>query len=193
MAQQRATAASGTTPDGDRGPAGYAERLAAPVWLWLAALGLAAALCAEVFGGADGYLAWLPYLVLLPATALALVWLGRLRVAVAAGKDADGELRVDDARLPVRYVAEVGVLDADGKRAALGPQAHPYAFVVHRPWIRGTVLVVLDDPADPTPYWLVSARHPDRLAAALRRAAGASRADRYPPPDQTPPEPPANG
>jgi hypothetical protein len=28
-------------------------------------------------------------------------------------------------------------------------------------------LVVLDDPDDPTPYWLVSARHPDRLLAAL--------------------------
>jgi hypothetical protein len=30
------------------------------------------------------------------------------------------------------------------------------------------VLVVLDDPDDPTPYWLVSTRHPDRVLAALR-------------------------
>jgi hypothetical protein len=29
-------------------------------------------------------------------------------------------------------------------------------------------LVVLEDPDDPTPYWLVSCRHPDRLLAALR-------------------------
>jgi hypothetical protein len=27
---------------------------------------------------------------------------------------------------------------------------------------------VLDDPDDPTPYWLISSRHPDRLLAALR-------------------------
>jgi hypothetical protein len=30
------------------------------------------------------------------------------------------------------------------------------------------VLVVLDDPDDPTPYWLVSSRHPERVLSALR-------------------------
>jgi len=64
------------------------------------------------------------------------------------------------------------VLDPAQKRAALGAQADPLAFVVLRPWIRGAVLVVLDDPADPTPYWVVSTRHPERLVRALR-AAGA--------------------
>jgi hypothetical protein len=28
-------------------------------------------------------------------------------------------------------------------------------------------LVVLDDPDDPTPYWMVSSRHPERVLAAL--------------------------
>ena len=32
------------------------------------------------------------------------------------------------------------------------------------------VLLVLDDPDDPTPYWLVSSRHPDRVLDALREA-----------------------
>jgi hypothetical protein len=27
---------------------------------------------------------------------------------------------------------------------------------------------VLDDPDDPTPYWMVSSRHPDRVLAALQ-------------------------
>jgi hypothetical protein len=31
------------------------------------------------------------------------------------------------------------------------------------------VLLVLDDPEDPTPYWLVSTRHPDRVLSALGR------------------------
>ena len=30
------------------------------------------------------------------------------------------------------------------------------------------VLVVLDDPEDPTPYWLVSSRRPEKVLAALR-------------------------
>ena len=78
---------------------------------------------------------------------------------------------MDDARLPVRFVAGEVALDAAGRSALLGPEADPLAFVVQRPWIPGAVQVVLDDPADPTPYWLVSTRHPDRLAAALRSAS----------------------
>lgn len=143
----------------------YAERLVLPWWLWAPALGLAALLAAEVHLGAGGVRAWLPYAVLLPLAAGGLWWAGRLPVAVR-----DGELRVDDARLPVGVIDRVVPLDAAGKREILGPAAHPLAFVVQRPWIAGAVQVVLDDPADPTPYWVVSTRHAQRLAAALRAA-----------------------
>ncbi len=136
-----------------------------PWWLWLVALALAALASAEIYLGAPGAPVALPYLVLLPLTALGLALLSRIRVAVRGG-----ELLVDDARLPVRYVARAGVLSAAEKREALGPQSDPYAFVVQRPWIRRAVLVMLDDPADPTPYWVVSARRPERLVAALRAA-----------------------
>ncbi|OLB81618.1 MAG: hypothetical protein AUI14_02645 [Actinobacteria bacterium 13_2_20CM_2_71_6] len=152
------------------GPAGYAERLVVPWWLWLLGLALAALAAAEVYLGAPGLATWVPYAILLPLTALGLWRAGRIRVAVR-----EGELWVDDAHLPVRYVAEVGVLDAAGKRAALGPQADPLAFVVQRPWVKGAVLVVLDDPADPTPYWVVSARRPERVARAVLAARAAAR------------------
>lgn len=146
------------------------ERLAVPWWVWPAALGFGAMLSAEVFLGAGGALTWVPYAIVLPAVAAGLWWLGRLRVAVGGG-----ELRVDDARLPVRHIAGVTVLGPAEKRLLLGPAAQPYAFVVQRPWVPGAVQVHLDDPADPTPYWVVSSRRPDRLAAALldeRAAAG---------------------
>jgi hypothetical protein len=142
-----------------------------PWWLWLPALAFAALLAAEVYLGAPGLKTWIPYAVLLPAMAGALWRLGRLRVAVE-----DGELRVDDARLPVRFVGGVTVLGAPEKRILLGTAAHPYAFVVQRPWIKGAVQVHLNDPADPTPYWVVSSRRPAALAATLlaARAAGES-------------------
>lgn len=148
-------------------PEGYRERLVAPWWLWLLGLVIAVVLAAEVYLGAPGRPLWLPYVVLIPLTLGALAWLSRIRVRVAGG-----ELRVDDAHLPVGYIARVGVLDAAAKRDALGPRADPLAFVVQRPWVREAVLVVLDDPDDPTPYWIVSSRRPRRLAAALV-AAGA--------------------
>jgi hypothetical protein len=148
----------------------HSEHLFAPWWLWLAGLIVAAVIAAEVGLGAPGLRTWVPYAMLLPLAALGLWWMGRIRVAV----DAE-ELRVDDARLPVRFVADAIPLDPAGKRELLGVHADPLAFVVQRPWVRGTVQVVLNDPADPTPYWVISSRHPDRLAAALVAARDATR------------------
>jgi Protein of unknown function (DUF3093) len=158
-------------------PAGYAERLYVPWWLWLPALALAALLAAEVYLGAPGIWTWVPYAILMPATAAGLWTLSRLRVAVE-----DGELRVDDARLPVRFVGGVTVLGPAERRVLLSTAAHPYAFVVQRPWVKGAVQVHLDDADDPTPYWVVSSRRPAALAAALL-AARASAMETEPAPE----------
>jgi hypothetical protein len=147
-------------------PARYAERLVVPWWSWLPALIGAAVLAMEVSISAAGLPLWVPFAVLLPLAAVVMLRIGRIRVAVTAG-----EFQVDDARLPVSVIGEVVALDAAGKREALGVGAHPLAFVVQRPWIGGAVQVLLDDPADPTPFWVVSTRHPVQLATALQAAA----------------------
>jgi hypothetical protein len=167
----RTVAQQAATETGNETSTRHTERLRVPWWLWLPALAFAALLAAEVYLGAPGPWTWVPYLILLPAMAGALWALGRLRVAVE-----DDELRVDDARLPARFVAGVTVLGTAEKRLLLGPATHPYAFVVQRPWIKGAVQVHLDDPSDPTPYWVVSSRRPATLASALlaARAAGES-------------------
>jgi Protein of unknown function (DUF3093) len=143
----------------------WTERLTISWWLWPVALATAALLATEVYLGAPGRPLWLPYAVLLPLTAVGLWALGRIRVVVR-----DGELYVDDAHLPVGCISEVTPLDAAAKRLVLGPHAEPYAFVVHRPWVRGAVQVHLDDPADPTPYWVISSRRPEALATAILAA-----------------------
>ncbi|MEU9823593.1 DUF3093 domain-containing protein [Micromonospora chersina] len=148
--------------------AGYAERLGLPWWAWPAGLAAAGLLAAELWMGASGVRAWLPFVLLLPAAAAMLWWLGRIRVTVRAG-----ELRVDDARLPVRFVADAVPLDAAGRREVLGVGSDPLAFVVQRPWVGGAVQVVLNDPDDPTPFWVVSTRHPVELATALLAARDA--------------------
>jgi len=163
-----ASPSDSTTPAASR-RTGYGERLTLPWWLWLAATGLAALLAAEIWMGAPGLRAWLPFAVLIPVTLGVLGWLGRIRVTVR-----DDELLVDDARLPVRFVADAVALDASGRREVLGVGADPLAFVVQRPWIAGAVQVVLDDPDDPTPYWVVSSRDPVRLATAILSARDAS-------------------
>jgi hypothetical protein len=144
------------------GPPVYTERLTVPWWAWPLALAGAGLLATEIWLGGSGLRAWVPFAVMLPLTVVALSWLGRIRIAVTAD-----EFRVDDARLPLSVISDVVALDAEGKREVLGVAAHPLAFVVQRPWVRGAVQVVLDDPADPTPFWVVSTRDPVRLATVL--------------------------
>lgn len=143
----------------------YVERLRLTWWLWPVALIVVAILAVEALLGFPTVPTWVPFAVLVPLTAAWMVYLGRIRVAVA-----DGEFQVDDARLPVRFVKDVVALDAEGKREALGVGAHPLAFVVQRPWVGPAVQVLLDDPDDPTPYWIVSTRRPVELATALLEA-----------------------
>ena len=145
----------------------YAERLGVPWWAWPLVLLAGLLLAAEIWMGAGGLRAWVPFAIVLPLTVAVTAWLGRIRVAVT-----ETEFQVDDARLPLAVIADVVALDADGKREALGVGAHPLAFVVQRPWIKGAVQVVLDDPADPTPFWVVSTRRPVELATVLLVRAG---------------------
>jgi len=164
--------AAGSRPDGvdartDGAPhTVYCERLWVPVWWWPIAFALTALLAAEIHMGAPGIRAWLPYVVLLPIPIWVLLWLSRHRVTVVERNDGT-ELLVDRAHLPADVVARAAAVPASAKSAALGRQLDPAAFVQHRAWVRPMVLLVLDDPDDPTPYWLVSSRRPDRVLAAL--------------------------
>jgi hypothetical protein len=136
-----------------------------PPWYWWPVAAVLAAGAGLQLGAATtsrGVPLWVPVAVLVAATLAVLGWFGRVRVAVT-----DTDLLVGRARLPGEVIADVVPLDADGRRELLGPAADPLAFVMQRPWLRGAVQVVLDDPTDPTPYWLVSTRSPDRLADAL--------------------------
>jgi len=86
-----------------------------------------------------------------------------------------GEFLIDDARLPLAVISDVVALDAAGKREALGVGAHPLSFVIQRPWIGPAVQILLDDPDDPTPFWVISTRHPVELATALLDAVKQTR------------------
>ncbi|SFT78462.1 Protein of unknown function [Actinopolyspora lacussalsi subsp. righensis] len=142
----------------------YRERLHVSWWSWPLPLVAAALLAAEVHMGYPGIRAWLPYAVLLPLSIALPVWLSRTRLVVT-----ERELRAGNARLPLRFVSDVEVIPRERKRRALGPELDPAAFMMHSPWAPTAARIWLDDPDDPTPYWVISTRHPERLAEVLRR------------------------
>ncbi len=142
----------------------YRERLSVAWWLWPAALAGSAFLATELAIGAFALRNPLTYVV----AAL-------LAVAGSAGAEPDPRSRSRPTSCgsttppaAVRDRRRSRVIDAGARRELLGQDADPLAFVIQRPWIPGGVRIDLDDPADPTPYWFVSSRHPADLAAALR-------------------------
>jgi hypothetical protein len=130
----------------------------------------------EVNQGVPATPTWVPFAVLLPVATVVLLWFGKteVRVVTAHARSEEGggsgetELWVGAAHLPVSVIERSAEVPKSAKSAALGRQLDPAAYVVHRAWVGPMVLLILHDPDDPTPYWLVSCRHPDRVLAALR-------------------------
>ncbi|TPG37054.1 DUF3093 domain-containing protein [Mycolicibacterium hodleri] len=154
----------------------YHERLRVPWWWLLPAYVVATVIALEVNQAVQSLPNWVSFAVLLPVATAVWAWLGRVDVRVVSTSSSDAskaggdhtELWVGAAHLPVELISRSAEVPRSAKSAALGRQLDPAAYVVHRAWIASMVLVVLDDPEDPTPYWLFSCRRPDRLLAAVR-------------------------
>ena len=154
----------GATGDATGGGA-YRETLRTPWWWYVIALAVAAVLAAEFHISGLRLTDWIPWCTLLPVAVLSVWWLGRSRLEVSGG-----ELRVRGAHLQLDYVTGMIALDEQTLRRVVGREGDPAAFVSVRPWIGPGVQLWIDDEDDPTPYWLVSSRHPDQLVQALRSA-----------------------
>jgi hypothetical protein len=84
------------------------------------------------------------------------------------------EIHVGRARIEHAYVAACRALSAEETSGRAGVEADARAHLVLRPYVKTAVEITLDDPDDPVPYWLVSTRHPHRLAAAMQDAASST-------------------
>ena len=154
------------------------ERLVAPVSWWVGVLAFALAwawLLLVVAGTGAAVVTFVGVAVLTGA----VVW-AYGRTVVDAGPDG---LRVGRAFLTAEHVGAVTPLDRVATREAPGPRADARAWLHGRPYVDTAVRVDVDDPADPAPYWLVSTRHPEAVAAALGARPAPSDAPDQPTPD----------
>lgn len=146
----------------------YTETLHVPLRWWaLLTMFLASVLLAFLVATPT----WVAFAVTGALTLLAVVFLlsyGAVRVVVEGDT-----FRAGRARVPVHLLGAPVALDAQASRLLAGMDADARAYLLLRPYVKRSVQVPVTDPADPTPYWLISTRHPDRLAAALVRAGAA--------------------
>ncbi|MCY4726133.1 DUF3093 domain-containing protein [Nocardioides sp. STR2] len=147
----------------------YAERLTVPLRWWVQGTMFVASLWLAVLAATPEAVAWSLTALAMAVMVALFVGYGRPRVSV------DGTtFRAGRAHIPLDLVGAVTVLDADAVRRQAGVDADARAYLLLRPYLKRGVRVDIADPADPTPYWLVSSRRPDALVSALE-AGRASR------------------
>ncbi|MET0468050.1 MAG: DUF3093 domain-containing protein [Aeromicrobium sp.] len=140
----------------------YRERLTAPVSWWMAAVGFAV-VWGWIFRVATTWPIAITVTALLTVAGFAAVWrYGSLLITVGP----EG-LHVGRAFVAAAHIGAATALDRAAYRTQLGTGANARAFLATRPYLDHGVVVTIDDPSDPTPYWLVSSRRPDALAASL--------------------------
>lgn len=157
--------------------ASYVERLYPPIAVLVLVLGLAA-IVGVAYGAAYGA-AW-GWVV---AAALGTGGASALLATSTVVRVDDRVVRAGRARLPHAAIASVVVLDGDGMRQSRR-HGDPRDYLVLRAWTsRRGVAIDLADPRDPHPRWVITSRHPDRLAAAIAQAMRSPSAT----PEGTPP------
>ncbi|QDG88011.1 DUF3093 domain-containing protein [Pseudarthrobacter sp. NIBRBAC000502770] len=141
-------------------PVIYREKLWPNAWIWVIAAGVSAAgiLVFAPISMAAGYTAALILLAIITA----LLVLSTPAITVTA--DA---LTVGRATIERRFVGSVQHFEAGEATAERGTRLNGVAYLCIRGWIDPVVKIEITDPADQTPYWLASTRHPDKLTAAL--------------------------
>ncbi|CAD5998846.1 DUF3093 domain-containing protein [Agreia sp. COWG] len=81
----------------------------------------------------------------------------------------DGTLTAGKARIPLEFLGTPASYTGSAATLQRGQRLDARAWLCLRGWVDPVVKIPLEDPNDPTPYWLVSSRNPEGLKAALAR------------------------
>lgn len=145
----------------------YQERQWVPWYFWL--LAAAAVIIATATVSFNRGIWWTIVPGLLLSAIAIWVLLSWSSTTVTVEQDTDGTrwLLVKDAQLPHDVVSRCMAVPESARRNALGPQLDPAAFLVTHGWVKKHVMLVLDDPEDPTPYWLICSKNPQAVLDAF--------------------------
>ena len=139
----------------------YSERLVPALWIWLVVAGMSGTFI----------LAFIPisptvgYVV---AAVVAIFLTVLLLMSTPVIRVTPDTVQVGRAQIERRWVGDVEAFRGEDATQQRGPALNATAFLCIRGWISPVVKIEITDPADRTPYWLASTRHPEKLVEALR-------------------------
>jgi hypothetical protein len=77
-------------------------------------------------------------------------------------------LTVARAKIPRNLLGNIEEIAKDQIFSERGPKLDPAAFKVFQGTVKTAIKISMNDPNDPTPYWIISTRKPAQLAEVLR-------------------------
>ncbi len=143
----------------------YTETLHVPLRWWAQGTMLIATFWLAMVVTMPGIWAWSLTAVMLGALAAFYLIYGSARVRVS-----NGVLYAGKAHIGVEHLGQITALEPEESRLAAGRHADARAHLLLRAYAKRSVKVEITDPADRTPYWLISTRHPRALVGALTAA-----------------------
>jgi hypothetical protein len=141
----------------------YKERLWAAPWLYFAT-GLIIPACLIVFAPINFIAGVICAIVLYAGCVAGLIGSSpTIRIT-------DTTLFAGRARVPLEFVGDSTGYRGDSAFLERGQRLDARAWLLLRGYVQPVVKVPILDAIDPTPYWLLSTRSPDRMIRALNRA-----------------------
>jgi hypothetical protein len=146
---------------------GYREKLSPAVWL-IVAIGLFLPASMLIF---------LPLSIPLGVAVGLVLWWGSVAIlwafAPSISVDERG-VQAGRARIDHSLLGTLEVFRKEDARAQRGVSLDARAWLVITPWIDPVLKITVIDDQDPTPYWLVSCKNPEKFQAAFEQARSAT-------------------
>ena len=100
--------------------------------------------------------------IFISALVVVLMLAKSARITVSAGI-----LRVSNAQIDRKFIIEVEAIGSEDGFAERGRNLDPRAWIHFQGSVKTLCKVWINDPDDPTPYWIFSTRNPEELKRVL--------------------------
>ena len=141
----------------------FREVLRPPIWVLAFIYFLFLSIVLSVWAALDNRAT----LITLALSTITLIWIS---ISMTSEITFDGEvLRIDKANIDLKYLGEATVLDKNAMRLLRTRDADPAAYLAIKFWEPRGLRIDLNDSRDKTPYWLVTSKRGEEIAALLNR------------------------
>ena len=142
----------------------FKEVLRPPIWVLAFIYFLLLSLVIAIWAAFGGLATIYTFVI----ATIAIIYLA-LKMGATISISAD-ELRIDGAHIEIKYLGAVTVLDASMMKALRTRDADPAAYLAIKFWTPAGVKIEVNDPRDPTPYWLITSKRGEEIAALLSKS-----------------------